>query len=139
MIATSGMDHMEDIVFNHGSCPIITSSSLIEKYQECFLIITKLLFIEPSCSKNCCDFILSPNHTSCLEEENNVKEEGFDCEIIPSVELIDSQLKPIMNVLKEEEIPFKEDPFENVSFSREAFHFLTSSTYYFCIMIFLMV
>jgi hypothetical protein len=63
-----------------------------------------------------------------LEEENNVEEEGVDCETIPSVEPTDSQL--VTNVLKEEEIPFREEPFGNVSFSREDFHSLNSSTYY---------
>jgi hypothetical protein len=50
---------------------------------------------------------------------------------------IDSQLKPIMNVLKKEEIPFKETAIEKYSLCRKVFHFLTSSTFIFCIMIFL--
>ena len=35
-----------------------------------------------------------------------------------------------MNVLKEEEIPFKEAIFENVYFIRETFHSLASNTFY---------
>jgi hypothetical protein len=34
-------------------------------------------------------------------------------------------------VLKEKELPFKESPFGNISCSREAFHSLNSSTYFF--------
>jgi hypothetical protein len=49
--------------------------------------------------------LLAQESTFCLKEENNVDEKGVDCEIIPSVEPIDSQL--VTNVLKEEEIPFK--------------------------------
>jgi hypothetical protein len=62
---------------------------------------------------------------SCSE-----KGEGFDCETIPSMEPTNSQSKPIINMLKEEVIPFKETTFENISLNREAFHFLNSSTYY---------
>ena len=36
-----------------------------------------------------------------------------------------------MNVLKEEETPFKQIAIENDSLSRETFHFLNSSTYYY--------
>jgi hypothetical protein len=73
--------------------------------------------------------LLAQQSTFFLEEENNVEEEGVDCETIPSVEPTNSQ--SVTNVLKEEEIPFKEAPFGNVSCSREAFHSLNSSTYYF--------
>jgi len=55
--------------------------------------------------------------TYCSEEDNSVKQEGFDCEIIPNVELTNSRLNPIMNVLREEEISFKEDPIKNIYFS----------------------
>jgi hypothetical protein len=64
-----------------------------------------------------------------LEEENHAEKEGVDCETIPSVEPFDSQ--SATNGLKEEEIPFKEAPFGNVSCSREDFHSLNSCTYYF--------
>jgi hypothetical protein len=49
--------------------------------------------------------------------------------MMPSAEHTHSQ--SITNVLKEEEILFKEALFENFSCSREAFNSLNSSTYYF--------
>jgi hypothetical protein len=51
-----------------------------------------------------------------LKYENHVEEESVDCETIPSANPTNSQL--VTNVLKEEELPFKESLFENVSCSR---------------------
>jgi hypothetical protein len=56
-------------------------------------------------------------------------EECVDCETMPSVELIGPQT--IINVIKDEELPFKESIFENISCSREAFSSLNYSTYYY--------
>jgi hypothetical protein len=73
--------------------------------------------------------LLSQQSTFCLQEENHVEEERVDCETMPSMMPTNSQ--SITNVLKEEEIPFRESLFENVSCSREAFNSLNSSTYYY--------
>ena len=73
--------------------------------------------------------ILAQQSTFCLEEENNVEKECVNCETISSAKSTDS--RSITNVPKEEEIPFKEAPFGNVYFSREAFHSLNYSTYHF--------
>jgi hypothetical protein len=63
------------------------------------------------------------------QEENHVDEERVDFEIMPSVELTNSQL--VTQALKEGGLPFKETLFENVSCSREPFNFLNSSSYYY--------
>jgi hypothetical protein len=73
--------------------------------------------------------LLVKRSTFFLEQENNVEKEGVDCETIPSVEPTDSH--SATNVIKEEEIAFKEEPFANASCSREAFQSLNYSTYYF--------
>jgi hypothetical protein len=72
---------------------------------------------------------LSHQSVFYLKKENHVEEEHADCETIPSVE--PSNSRSITDVLKEEEQSFREVPFENVSCSKEAFHSLDSSTYYF--------
>jgi len=64
-----------------------------------------------------------------LQEEIHVEEAHVDCEIIPSVESIDSQ--SVTDVLKEKELPFKESLSEYFSCFREAFNYLNSSTYYY--------
>jgi hypothetical protein len=73
--------------------------------------------------------LLSQQSTFNLKEEYHVVEEHVDCEIMPSVEPIHSQ--SVTHALKEEELPFKESLFENASCSREAFHSLNSSTYFY--------
>jgi hypothetical protein len=67
---------------------------------------------------------------SCSNEVSNVKDRIVDCETIPCVVFIDSQLKSDIGVLMEEVIPFKETTIENNSLSRETFHSLISSTFY---------
>jgi hypothetical protein len=57
--------------------------------------------------------LLSQQSTFFLEEENHVEEEHVDCETIPSVEPTDSQ--SITDVLKEEELPFRESLSEKKS------------------------
>jgi hypothetical protein len=64
-----------------------------------------------------------------LKEEYHMVEEHVDCEIMPSVEPIHSQ--SITHALKEEELPCRESLFENASHSRESFHSLNSSTYFY--------
>jgi hypothetical protein len=161
------MDNLE-LVYVDLNCPVVINSpSSTDIEQECFPTDDGLV-IEPSCSKNSCDFLLSSNHeyvlkdisdshivqekdnnndlftqgeeiniqdipllsqqsTFFLEEENHVEEECVDCETNPSVEPTNSQ--SVTNMLEEEEIPFRESLFENVSCSREAFNSLNSSTY----------
>jgi hypothetical protein len=169
MNPSSPMDNLELIYFDLNCPVVINSPSSTDIDQECFPTVDGLV-IEPSCSKNSCDFLLSSNHeyvledisdshivqeknnhvdlftqgeeiniqdipllsqqsTFFLEEENHVEEERVDCETIPSVEPTNSQ--SVTNVLKEEEIPFRESLFENVSCSREDFNSLNSSTYYY--------
>jgi len=72
---------------------------------------------------------LAQRSTFLLKEENHVEEERVDHEAIPSVEPTDSL--SVANVIKEEELPFKESFFEIVCCSREYFYSLNSSTYYY--------
>jgi hypothetical protein len=72
--------------------------------------------------------LLSQQYTFNLEEENHLEEEHVDFETTPIVEPNDSQT--IIDVLKEEEIPFRGSLFEKFSCSREYFNSPNYSTYY---------
>ena len=72
--------------------------------------------------------LLSHQCTFNLEEENHLEEEHVDCETTPIVEPTDS--KKIINVLKEEEIPFRGPLSKIFSCSREYFNSPNYSTYY---------
>jgi len=87
---------LELIYVDHNCCTVVTSSSLSNKDQEDFLEF----FIQPPCSKNCVDLLISPNHEyvledkSCLlileEKNNNVDQltqgEEINIECIPYFE-----------------------------------------------------
>jgi len=58
---------LEPIYIGLDHCTTTTSSSLIEKKQEGFLVVTEL-FMQHSSSENCYDFLLYPNHEYVLED-----------------------------------------------------------------------
>jgi hypothetical protein len=73
--------------------------------------------------------LLYQQSTFSWEEENHLEEEHVDYEATPSVELINSQV--IIEVLKEEELSFRESLSENCFCFIEEFNSLNSFTYYY--------
>jgi hypothetical protein len=67
MITSSSMDKMELVSFDLNCFVVINPPSLNKLEKECFPTVDGS-FIEPSCSKKSCDFILSYNHAHVLKD-----------------------------------------------------------------------